>query len=136
VWSGPRRAIRDRDVVAETSRLRLQKPAEVRLQLQRRAPANLRHHVRRAFFRLAALVAADLGTFAAMRELIRAVRDHGMLGDRLAGWLAAELPAGYMNNWQFATALVIGLFPRLLLDVIVPSFDSGLFQWLRKGAGP
>jgi NADH-quinone oxidoreductase subunit M len=32
-----------------------------------------------------------------------------------------------------ATALVIGLFPRLLLDVIVPSFDSPLFDWLRNG---
>jgi NADH-quinone oxidoreductase subunit M len=32
-------------------------------------------------------------------------------------------------------ALVIGLFPRLLLDVIVPSFNSPLFDWLRKGGG-
>jgi NADH-quinone oxidoreductase subunit M len=32
-----------------------------------------------------------------------------------------------------ATALAIGLFPRLLLDVIVPSFDSPLFDWLRNG---
>jgi NADH-quinone oxidoreductase subunit M len=31
-----------------------------------------------------------------------------------------------------ATSLVIGLFPRLLLDVIVPSFDSPLFDWLRR----
>ncbi|MFO1487602.1 MAG: NADH-quinone oxidoreductase subunit M [Verrucomicrobiota bacterium] len=30
-------------------------------------------------------------------------------------------------------SLVVGLFPRLLLDVIVPSFDSPLFDWLRKG---
>jgi NADH-quinone oxidoreductase subunit M len=34
------------------------------------------------------------------------------------------------------TSLVIGLFPRLLLDVIVPSFDSPLFDWLRKGGAP
>ena len=32
-----------------------------------------------------------------------------------------------------ATSLLIGLFPRLLLDVIIPSFDSPLFDWLRKG---
>jgi NADH-quinone oxidoreductase subunit M len=32
-------------------------------------------------------------------------------------------------------SLLIGLFPRLLLDVIVPSFDSPLFDWLRKGGG-
>jgi len=31
------------------------------------------------------------------------------------------------------TSLVIGLYPRLLLDVIVPSFDSPLFEWLKKG---
>jgi NADH-quinone oxidoreductase subunit M len=30
-------------------------------------------------------------------------------------------------------SLVIGLFPGLLLNVIVPSFDSPLFDWLRKG---
>jgi NADH-quinone oxidoreductase subunit M len=32
-------------------------------------------------------------------------------------------------------ALLVGLYPRLLLDVIVPSFDSSLFDWLRKGGG-
>jgi NADH-quinone oxidoreductase subunit M len=32
-------------------------------------------------------------------------------------------------------SLVIGLYPRLLLDVIIPSFDSPLFDWLRKGGG-
>jgi NADH-quinone oxidoreductase subunit M len=29
-------------------------------------------------------------------------------------------------------SLLIGLFPRLLLDVIIPSFDSPLFDWLRR----
>jgi NADH-quinone oxidoreductase subunit M len=29
-------------------------------------------------------------------------------------------------------SLVIGLFPRILLDIIVPSFDSPLFDWLRR----
>jgi NADH-quinone oxidoreductase subunit M len=33
-------------------------------------------------------------------------------------------------------ALLIGLYPRLLLDVIIPSFDSSLFDWLRKGGVP
>ncbi|MCX6896170.1 MAG: NADH-quinone oxidoreductase subunit M [Verrucomicrobia bacterium] len=32
-----------------------------------------------------------------------------------------------------AVSLVVGLYPRLLMDVIVPSFDSPLFDWLRKG---
>jgi NADH-quinone oxidoreductase subunit M len=31
------------------------------------------------------------------------------------------------------TSLVIGLYPRLLLDVIIPSFSSGLFHWLDQG---
>ena len=29
-------------------------------------------------------------------------------------------------------SLVIGLFPRLLLDIIVPSFNSPLFDWMRR----
>lgn len=106
-WSGPQRAIRD--IAAEASHLRLEKPAEVRLHLQRGAPANLRHHVRRAIVRLAVLVVADLSAFALMRALIRAARDQRALGDGLASWLQAELPAGYLNGWQFAAALIIGL---------------------------
>ncbi len=34
------------------------------------------------------------------------------------------------------TALVIGLYPKLLLDLIVPSLDSNLFSWLSKGGPP
>ena len=30
-------------------------------------------------------------------------------------------------------SLLIGLYPHLLLKIIVPSFDSPLFQWIRKG---
>ena len=30
-------------------------------------------------------------------------------------------------------SLIIGLFPNLLLNVIVPSFNSPLFDWLRTG---
>jgi len=33
-------------------------------------------------------------------------------------------------------SLAIGLYPRLLLDWIIPSFDSSLFDGLRKGSGP
>jgi NADH-quinone oxidoreductase subunit M len=32
-----------------------------------------------------------------------------------------------------AVSLLIGLFPRILLDIIMPSFDSPLFDWLRRG---
>jgi NADH-quinone oxidoreductase subunit M len=34
-----------------------------------------------------------------------------------------------------AATLVIGLYPRLLLDLINPSFNSTLFDGLRKGGG-
>jgi NADH-quinone oxidoreductase subunit M len=33
-------------------------------------------------------------------------------------------------------ALLIGLYPRLLLDLISPSFSSALFDWLPKGGMP
>jgi NADH-quinone oxidoreductase subunit M len=33
-----------------------------------------------------------------------------------------------------AVSLIIGLFPRLLLDIIVPSFNSPLFDWLRRAS--
>ncbi len=34
-----------------------------------------------------------------------------------------------------ACTLVIGIYPRLLLDLIVPAFDSPLFEGLKKGVG-
>jgi NADH-quinone oxidoreductase subunit M len=37
---------------------------------------------------------------------------------------------------MIGVALLVGLYPRILLDVIVPSFDSPLFDWLRKGGQP
>src|SRR5947207_10113300 len=80
IWSGPRRAIRDADIAVEPSPLKLDKPAEVRLHLQRRAPANVRHHVRRGAARLAVLIVVDMLAFGGMRELVRAVRDHAWLG--------------------------------------------------------
>ncbi|NOS71735.1 MAG: NADH-quinone oxidoreductase subunit M [Verrucomicrobia bacterium] len=33
-------------------------------------------------------------------------------------------------------SLLVGLYPRILLDVIVPSFNSPLFDWLKKGGQP
>ena len=35
-----------------------------------------------------------------------------------------------------ATSLLIGLYPRLLLDLIMPSFNSPLFDGLRKSGFP
>src|SRR3989442_7187486 len=91
-WSGPRPGIRDRDIAAEASHLRLERPAEVRLHLQRRAPANLRQHVRRAVVRLAVLVAVDMLSFGGMRELLRAVREHALLGATAAQRIRLGFP--------------------------------------------
>lgn len=105
--SGPRRAIRD--IAAEVSEPRFERPTQVRLHLQRHAPLNLRHHTQRAVTRFLVLVVADLATFGTLRELIRAVRDGAVLGIGLAGWLRAVLPTGYLSGWQFAAALFVGL---------------------------
>ena len=32
-----------------------------------------------------------------------------------------------------AVSLVVGLYPRILLDVIIPSFKSPLFEWVKQG---
>ena len=77
--------------------------------MQERAPGNLRRHLERAVRRIATLVLADLGTFAIMRALLRAVRDRGMLGADVAAALRAVVPPRVLNGWQFAFALLVGL---------------------------
>jgi hypothetical protein len=32
-------------------------------------------------------------------------------------------------------SLLVGLYPQVLLRVIMPSFESSLFDWLRQGGG-
>jgi exopolysaccharide biosynthesis polyprenyl glycosylphosphotransferase len=96
-------------VVPEPSHLHLEKPAAVRLRLQRRAPANLRHHFVRAAVRFSVLLVADLASFGLMRELVRAVRGFAVVGGALAGRLEAMLPPGILNGWQYAAALFMGL---------------------------
>jgi len=115
-WSGPQRAIRD--IPEEVSHLRLERPAEVRLRLQRRAPANLRQHVRRAVVRLAVLVAVDMLSFGVMRELLRAVREHALLGAAGAERIQLLFPTGSLNGWQYAVALFVGL-------VVVGAYGPG-----------
>ena len=95
--------------IEDTTHLKLDAPAQVRLGLQRRAPANLRRHVQRAATRFFILVTADLATFALLREVIRAVRDRAVLGPWLAVHVQSLLPGGYLNGWQFAAALFVGL---------------------------
>lgn len=50
-------------------------------------------------------------------------------------WEVISLPEKLGALLLLGTALVIGLYPRLLLEIIVPSFNSGLFDWLRKEGG-
>jgi len=109
IWSGPRRAIRDKDIAAEASHLQLEKPVQARLHLQRRAPANRRHHVLRAAVRLAVLIMVDMLSFGVMRELVRAVREHALLGAGVAERIQMAFPTGSLNGWQYAAALFVGL---------------------------
>lgn len=85
-------------------------PVRVRLGLQQRAQINLRHHLTRAIQRFAVLLVADLASFYVMRAMLRAVRDNAVLGDWVGGQIAAVLPHGILNGWQFAAALFVGLF--------------------------
>ncbi|MEO8201911.1 MAG: sugar transferase [Gemmatimonadota bacterium] len=89
---------------------RLDTPLDVRLALQERAAKNFRRHVVRGFRRVGVLVLADLVAFEIMRIVFRGVRNHAVIGDRLANILQDRLPSGYLGGWQFATALVIGLY--------------------------
>ena len=93
----------------DTTHFKLNAPAQVRLGLQRRAPDNLRRHVQRAVVRFLALVVADLAAFGLMRELIRGVRDAAWFGEWFSYEVRSALPYGYMNGWQFASALFMGL---------------------------
>jgi len=44
-----------------------------------------------------------------------------------------SVPERFGAVMLIGVSLLIGLYPRLLLDVIVPSFNSPLFEWLKKG---
>ena len=85
-------------------------PARATMDLQRRAPRNLRRHLERATLRLLVLLTADLVAFAALRELHRLVGEGEALGAVVARPIATLLPAGYLDGWQYAAALIIGLF--------------------------
>ncbi len=84
-------------------------PVRVRLGLQQRAQTNFRRHLTRAIRRFSVLLVADLASFYVMRALLRAVRDDAAFGEWLGGLLAAVLPKGILNGWQFAAALLVGL---------------------------
>ena len=62
-------------------------PARLRLSLQHQAPLSLRRHVLRGLVRFVALVTFDLAAFGVLRELVRSVRDHAVLGGGVAGFV-------------------------------------------------
>lgn len=85
-------------------------PVETRLALQRRAAGNFRRHLFRAARRVVVLIVADLGTFELMRLALRSLRDQAAGGSDMARMLQVTLPTGYLGGWQFAAALVLGLW--------------------------
>ncbi|MGE3524637.1 MAG: sugar transferase [Gemmatimonadales bacterium] len=82
----------------------------VRLGLQRRAARNLQRHFRRAIRRVGALMLADIAALQFMRLVLRSIRNEALLGSSVAATLQDRLPAGYLGGWQFAAALIIGLY--------------------------
>jgi len=80
-----------------------------RLSLQRRAPSTLRRHLARAVGRFGVLLTADLAAFAILRELYRSVGEEALLGTWIANTVQQLLPAGYLDGWQYALALILGL---------------------------
>jgi NADH-quinone oxidoreductase subunit M len=74
--------------------------------------------LQRAFFRSAE------ESFVSGAERAKAIMEPISIPERLGAVLL------------IGTSLVIGLYPRLLLDLITQSFGSTLFDWLPKGGGP
>lgn len=108
LWSGPRRPARDVDVCVPGS-LSLDTPEAVRLHLQRRAPANLRLHVRLSLLRLSVLIAADLLMFLGIRALVRFSRDDALFGVAFAVRVGTAVPRGILSGWDFLVAMFVGL---------------------------
>jgi len=96
----------------------LEEPFHARLQLQRRAPATLRHHVRRTTVRFLVLLAGDLVACGIMRSVVRVARDGSLATTSVAQWVNAVLPGGYLNGWGFAAALLVGL-------LVTGSYETG-----------
>src|SRR5437016_11240699 len=57
-------------------------------------------------------------SFGVMRELVRAVREHALLGAGVAQRIQMAFPTGTLNGWQYAAALFVGL-------VVVGAYGPG-----------
>jgi exopolysaccharide biosynthesis polyprenyl glycosylphosphotransferase len=89
---------------------RTETPLDVRLALQQRAAKNFRRHLVRGVRRVGVLVLADLVAFQLMRTVFRAIRNHAAVGGDVASVLQNRLPSGYLGGWQFAAALILGMY--------------------------
>ncbi len=94
---------------SEAFQANLGEDVQLRLRLQRRSQVNRLRHLQHTTARWFVLLTADLAMFAAMRGLLRAVRDRAVLGPGIADLFSTVLPPGYLSGWQFAAALVIAL---------------------------
>src|ERR1043166_2567400 len=94
-------------------------------------------------------VLAGLGILVGVAYTLRALQQ-AFFGERVAGVAAPanpdvhghavlepiSIPERLGAAMLMGTSLIIGLYPRLLLDLIVPSFGSPLFDWLGKAGAP
>jgi exopolysaccharide biosynthesis polyprenyl glycosylphosphotransferase len=55
-------------------------------------------------------VFADLAAFGVMREFMRSVRDFGVFGPTFVSLAERLTPRGVLSGWQYAFALLVGLF--------------------------
>ncbi|HWZ28408.1 MAG TPA: sugar transferase, partial [Gemmatimonadales bacterium] len=53
---------------------------------------------------------ADLAAFGVMREVMRSVRDFGVFGQTFMSLAERMTPRGVLSGWQYAFALLVGLF--------------------------
>jgi len=76
-----------------------------------------------------------VGVAYVLRALQKAFFADGAVGQRNGGCSLEPIsvPERVAAVLLLATTLVIGLYPQLLLRLIVPSFNSPLFDGLRKG---
>ena len=77
--------------------------------LQRRAREAVRRHLSNAFVRTALLLVADAGVLVGLKFVLRALRDHGWLGERVAAVAALIMPQGLHRPGELVLALIIGL---------------------------
>ena len=100
------------DLSASAARagLTLEPGTHARLLLQRQGPDASLRHLARDITRFLSLAVLDIVQFLALRQVIRLVRDHEVLGAMIAMPLRSVFPPGLLGGPEFVVALVGGLF--------------------------